>query len=163
MFGAALHIVGNGLVKAAMFLAVGNVILLSKTSAAEATRGLLRRAPWTSALLVLGLFAVTGSPPFGLFVSEFAILGAAFHAGLAWLALAILVLFSIVFVAMARMLLRVVYTAPEPGASVLAEGPALVAGPVLLVGAVLLLGLHVPGPLRAVLADAARSLGGIAP
>ncbi len=163
MFGAALHIVGNGLVKAAMFLAVGNVILLSKTSESGGTRGLLRRAPWTSVLLVLGLFAVTGSPPFALFVSEFAILGAAFHAGLAWLALVIVALFTIVFVAMARVLLRVVYTAPEPGASVLAERPALVAGPALLVGAVLLLGLHVPAPLRAVLADAARALGGNAP
>ena len=162
-FGAALHVVGNGLIKTVMFLMAGNVVLLSKTSEAAATRGLLRRAPWTSALLVLGLFAVTGSPPFALFVSEFAVVGAAFHAGLGWLALLVVALFTVVFVAMARMLLRMVYTAPEPGAGVLAEGPALVAGPVVLTGLVLLLGLHVPGPLRAVLADAARSLGGLAP
>ena len=162
MFGAALHIVSNGLIKVVMFLAVGNVILLSRTSEAAATRGLLRRAPWTSALLVLGLFAVTGSPPFGLFVSEFTILGAAFRAGFGWLALVIVLLFTVVFVAMGRMLLRMIYTAPEPGAT-LAETPALVAGPVVLTGIVLLLGLHVPGPLRAVLAEAARSLGGGTP
>ena len=163
MFGAALHIVSNGLIKVVMFLAVGNVILLSRTSEAAATRGLLRRAPWTSALLVLGLFAVTGSPPFGLFVSEFTILGAAFRAGFGWLALVIVLLFTVVFVAMGRMLLRMIYTAPEPGAATLAETPALVAGPVVLTGIVLLLGLHVPGPLRAVLAEAARSLGGGTP
>ena len=163
MFGAALHIVSNGLIKVVMFLAVGNVILLSKTSEAAATRGLLRRAPWTSGLLVLGLFAVTGSPPFGLFVSEFTILGAAFHAGFGWLALVIVALFTVVFVAMGRMLLRMIYTAPEPGAAALVETPALVAGPIVLTGIVLLLGLHVPGPLRAVLAEAARSLGGGTP
>ena len=84
-YGAALHLVNNGLIKVVMFLAVGNVILLSRTSEAAATRGLLRRAPWTSVLLVAGLFAVTGSPPFGLFVSEFTILGAAFR-GRPWLA-----------------------------------------------------------------------------
>ncbi len=162
-WGAALHLVVNGLVKVAMFLAVGNIVRLSQTSEAAATSGLLRRAPWTSALLFAGLFAVTGSPPFGLFVSEFAILGAVFHAGHAALAVLVVALLSIVFVAMARMLLRVVFSDAEPGAPPLVEKPALVAGPVAMTALVLFLGLWLPQPLRAVLTEAARALGGTAP
>ena len=162
-FGAMFHLVNNGLAKGAMFLVVGNVVLLSRSSESAATRGLLRRAPVTSALLVAGLFAVCGSPPFGLFISEFTILGAAFQAGLVWLAVVVLALLAIVFVGMARTLLGVVHGEPEPGSPALRETPSLVAGPVLLGALVLALGLHVPGPMRTVLEQAARALAGGAP
>jgi hydrogenase-4 component F len=162
-YGAALHLLNNGLIKAAMFLLVGNVVLLSRTSEAAATRGLFRRAPLTAGLLLAGLFAVTGSPPFGMFVSEFTILGAAFHSGFTWLAITMLVLLAIVFVGMARMLLGVVYGAPEAAAPRLTETFPLVAGPLVLATLVLALGLYIPPPLQAVLARAAGALGGGAP
>jgi hydrogenase-4 component F len=162
-WGAALHLVNNGLIKVVMFLAVGNMVRLSGSPEVDATRGLLHRAPWTSLLLFAGLFAVTGSPPFGLFVSEFTILGAAFHAGLGWLALLIVVLLAIVFVAMARLVLRVIVSEPQAGDGPLAETFPLVGAPVMLTAIVLMLGVYVPLPLRALLADAARALGGMAP
>jgi hydrogenase-4 component F len=162
-FGAALHLFNNGLVKGAMFLAVGNVVLLSGTSEAAATHGLLRRAPLTGGLLLACLFAVTGSPPFGLFISEFAILGAAFHARLVWLAIVMLVLLAIVFVGMARTLLAVAYGDPGNDAPSAAETFPLLAGPLVLGGLVLMLGLYIPGPLLRLLAEAAGALGGGAP
>ena len=162
-YGAALHLVNNGLIKGSIFLAVGNVVLLSGTPEASATRGVLRRAPWTGILLLAGLFAVTGSPPFGLFVSEFTILAAAFHAGLAWLAIVMLLLLALVFVGMARLILGVVYGTPEPGAPTLAEPLPLTAGPLLLGGLVLLLGLYIPPQLHDALVRAAGALGGGAP
>lgn len=162
-FGAVLHVLNNGLIKPVLFLAVGNVVLLSKSSESSATRGLLRLAPITGGLLLAGLFAVTGSPPFGLFVSEFTILGAAFHAGLGWLALTVVALIAIVFVGMARMLLAVVYGEPAAGARPLAETAPLVTGPLTLLALVLLLGLWIPSPLRDVLAAASHALGGSPP
>jgi len=162
-YGAALHLVNNGLMKGAMFLAVGNVVLLSGTSEAGATRGLLTRAPLTAMFLLAGLFAVTGSPPFGFFISELTILGAAFHAGLLWLVVVMLLLFAIVFIGMARVLLGVAYGVPREDAQPLAETFPLVSGFLILGGLVLMLGLYIPGPLQAVLSEAARGLGGGAP
>ena len=162
-YGAALHVLNNGLIKPAMFLAVGNVVLLSQSSEAAATRSLLLRAPVTGILMLAGLFAVAGSPPFGLFISELAILGAAFHAGLGWVAIVTLLLVAVVFVGMARTILGTLYGEVPEGSRSLHESFPLVAGPVALAGLVLMLGLYVPGPLRAVLAEAARSLGGAAP
>jgi len=83
--------------------------------------------------------------------------------GLAWVAIATLLLVAIVFVGMARMILGVVYGQVPDGASSLRESLPIVAGPVTLAGLVLMLGLHLPGPLQTVLAEAARSLGGVAP
>jgi len=50
--------------------------------------------PVSGALLVLGLFAVTGSPPFGLFLSEFTILRAAVAADHLWVAATVLLLLA---------------------------------------------------------------------
>ncbi len=162
-WGAALHLVNNGLVKAALFLAAGNVVLLAGTSEAAAVGGLARRAPWTAVLLFCGLLAVTGSPPFGMFPSEFAILGGVARAGYGWLALVMVVLLAIVFVSMGRMILRMVVSEAAPDAPRLVEPFRRVAGPVVLAALVLMMGLWLPGPLREALAQAATLLGGRTP
>ena len=159
-WGAALHLVNNGLAKSAMFLAAGNLVLAARSSEAAVARGGLRRAPITALLLLAGLFAVSGSPPFGLFLSELTILGAAYQARLGWLALLMLALFAVIFFGMARMLLVVIYGEPAPGSPRLAETPPLVGGPIALVGLVLLLGLYIPAPLRTLLEQTAQSLSG---
>ncbi len=164
-YGAALHVVNNGLIKGVVFLAVGNVVLFYGTSQATAIRGVWDRAPWTGALLLAGLFGVTGSPPFGLFVSEIAILGAAIDAGLSWVALFVVVMLGIIFVGMAKTVLGVLHGDPGPPVRVapIRERAVLLLGPVVLGLLVLGLGLHVPAALERVLAEAASALGGSAP
>jgi hydrogenase-4 component F len=124
---------------------------------------LVRTLPVSAALLVLGLFAVTGSPPFGLFMSEFTILRAAIDGGHPWIAAIMLVLLAIIFVGMAALVLGMALGEPDPGVLPVRESPWLWAGPVALAAAVLMLGVYVPGPLNDVLARAASALGGGAP
>jgi hydrogenase-4 component F len=162
-YGAMLHLISNGLSKGLLFLAVGNVVLFYRTSEASAVRGVLRRAPWSGVLLLVGLFAVTGSPPFGLFVSEFTILSAAIRGGFAWLAIAMMILFAIIFIGMAKMILDAAYGEPLEASEPAGETLALVGGPLVLAALVLLLGLYLPAPLRVFLGQAARALGGSAP
>ena len=162
-YGAVLHLVNNGLTKGLLFLAVGNVVLFYRTSEAAAIRGVFRRAPWTGVLLLAGLFAVTGSPPFGIFISELTILAAALRGGFAWLAVAILLLLAIIFIGMARLILEALLGPPPEGEAPAIESLPLLGGPYALAALVLALGLYLPSPLRAVLAQAARALGGSAP
>jgi hydrogenase-4 component F len=162
-YGAMLHLVSNGLSKGLTFLAVGNVVLFYRTSEAAAVRGVLQRAPWTGVLLIVGLFAVTGSPPFGLFVSELTILAAAIHGGFVWLAVVVMVLLAVIFVGMAKMILDVAYGTPIETGGPARETLPLIGGPLVLAALVLMLGLYLPAPLRAVLGRAARALGGSAP
>ena len=162
-YGAVLHLVTNGLTKGLLFLAVGNLVLFYRTSEAAAIRGARQCAPWTAVLLVLGLFAVTGSPPFGMFRSELAILAAALGGEFRWLGILIMLLLAIIFVGMARLLLGTVHGDPEEGATPAPESPALLGGPLALAALVLALGLYLPAPLRTLLAQAAQALGGVAP
>ena len=69
-YGALLHMVNHSLVKAALFLLAGNVLRAYGTTAVAEVRGAGRLLPASAALLMLGSFAIGGSPPFGPFVSE---------------------------------------------------------------------------------------------
>jgi hydrogenase-4 component F len=162
-YGTMLHLFNNALTKGFMFLAVGNVVLVTGSSYTESARGVLRRLPVSGLLLLLGLFAVTGSPPFGLFLSEFTILNAAIGQGHTWVAVATIALLALIFVGMASVILEVIYGTPAHEAPAVAENPLLVAGPVILLLAVLVLGVYIPLPLHDALSAAARGLGGVAP
>jgi len=162
-YGSMLHLVNNGLSKGWVFLITGNIVLATGSSTAAGNRGLVRTLPVSAALLVLGLFAVTGSPPFGTFMSEFTILRAAIEAGHPWLAAVMLLLLAISFVGMAALVLGMALGEPEPGTLRVRESPWLVAGPIALAAIVLMLGVYVPGPLHDVLARAAAALGGTGP
>jgi hydrogenase-4 component F len=162
-YGSMLHLVNNALCKGWVFLVTGNIVLATGSSTATGNRGLARTLPVSTALLVLGLFAVTGSPPFGLFMSEFTILRAAIEAGHPWIAAVMLLMLAIIFIGMAVLVFRVALGTPEPGTVPVRESPWLLVGPLVLASIVLMLGVYIPGPLQDVLARAALALGGRAP
>jgi hydrogenase-4 component F len=162
-YGTVLHMVNNGLSKDWLFLVVGNIALATGASAAAETRGLLRTVPISSVLLVLGMFAVSGSPPFGTFVSEFTILRAAVGSGHPWIAAAVLALLAVIFVGLASLILKMALGDPVPAQAKRPESLWLLIGPAALAALVLMLGVYIPGPLQVALTHAATALGGRAP
>jgi hydrogenase-4 component F len=170
-YGAVLHSLNNGLAKGLTFLAVGNVVLAFGTSTASDIRGLHRLLPRTGVLLIVGLFAITGAPPFGLFISELTILSAAFGEHHPWVAVTMILLLVVIFVGIAAMILEMVYgVAAEHDDSrsghrpkVGAEQKWLVVAPAVFACFVLMLGIYIPPPLADALARAAVELGGRAP
>jgi hydrogenase-4 component F len=157
-YGSMLHLVNNALVKGLLFLAVGNAALV-----ASPRGGLLRTAPASGALLLIGLFAVTGSPPFGMFLSELTILRATWGGGHAWIGLAVLVLLALIFIGIASMMLEMLYGSGPAAAPPVRESRWLLAGPAALALGALVLGVAIPGPLQDLLSRAAGALGGSAP
>jgi hydrogenase-4 component F len=160
--GAFFHLVTNGLTKGVLFLAAGNIHRAFGSKRTEVVRGAARVLPVSGPVFLAAFLAITGSPPFAPFFSEFAILAGAVKAG-AWLpAAAFLLCLSVIFIGMGATVLGVVQGAPpedlaEPrfGDSLLTAGP-----PLALMLAVLALGIWVPPPLRALFEAAAASLGG---
>lgn len=154
--GALLHVVHNGLCKAGLFLAAGNIHRAYGSKTTDQVRGVLRRLPWSGWLMVILFFAITGSPPFGPFVSEFQILCGAFATGRIALGIAFLVLLLIVFFGMGSVLLGVMLgTAEEPSGEEMTDKfiadnqrfheSVLMVSPIVLVVAVtLLLGVYTP-------------------
>jgi hydrogenase-4 component F len=161
-YGAVLHVLNSGLVKGLLFLVVGNLVLAAGSSAAVDVRGMLRARPLSAMLLVVGLFAATGSPPFGLFLSEFLIVNAALAEHHPLVAIVTLALLAVIFVGIARMVLEMVLG--EPGIPLAKspdrDRPWMILGPLVLAGLVLMLGSYLPPPLQEQLGRAAAALGG---
>ena len=77
MFGALLHMINNGMTKGVLFLSAGNIHRAYGSKTTDEVRGAMSVLPLSGTLFLLGFFAITGSPPFGPFVSEFTILNGA--------------------------------------------------------------------------------------
>jgi NADH:ubiquinone oxidoreductase subunit 5 (subunit L)/multisubunit Na+/H+ antiporter MnhA subunit len=116
------HAVNHSVAKAMLFLAAGNTLAYFHTKSTHEARGTLRLLPVTGILWIVGLLAITGSPPFGAFASEFAVLKGAIDAGRIVVAVFYLAALSIVFVGMSAVVLPIVYGTPKIPASPSAEG-----------------------------------------
>ena len=154
LYGALLHTLNHAIAKAVLFLSGGDVSLRYQTREATRVTGLLAAVPVTGGALLLGSFAVLGSPPFGLFLSELTIVRAGFAESGPVLPLLLLALLAVAFVAFARTTTGMVTGEPQAspgpyrgrGAGVAAVAPVLVGLTALLV-----LGLWIPADLDAVI------------
>lgn len=149
MYGALLHTLNHAVGKSVLFLASGDVVLGYHTREARRVRGLLTSMPLTGGVLLLGSLAILGSPPFGLFLSEFTIVRAGFASSSAWLPALLLVFLVIAFIAFARTITAMVLGEPTgPANPYTTEERILSALPLVLGMAVLLLlGVWIPGGL----------------
>jgi hydrogenase-4 component F len=160
VFGALLHMVNNGLTKGVLFLSAGNIRRAFDGKTTDEVQGAMRRLPVSGTLFLLGFLAITGSPPFGPFVSEFSILNGAFGAGRFGIGALFLLLLLIIFIGMGRTVLTIVQGRPAAAArrTTYKDGWLTVAPVLVSFAAVLLLGIYIPGPLNALLRDAVRFL-----
>ncbi|NLF99528.1 MAG: hydrogenase [Lentisphaerae bacterium] len=162
LFGTLLHVVNNGLTKGILFLSAGNIHRAYNSKSTEQVSGAMRRLPLSGTLFLVGFLAITGSPPFGPFISEFMILNGAFATGRAAVGALFLVLLLIVFIGMGATVLKVVQGRPSFAArgtpyrdSVLTGAPMLG-----LLALVVVIGVALPAPLAALITDAVHYLEG---
>jgi len=161
VFGAVLHALNHSLTKGLLFLVAGNILAVYKTKSTADVSGVLRAAPASGVLWLIGFFAITGSPPFGPFMSEFSILKGALDGGNYVSASLYLLFLAIIFVGMATAALRMAQGAPPEGLGERTSEPMSAVVPaVALAVAVTVLGVYVPEPLQALIHDAARTIGG---
>src|SRR5450759_1239747 len=98
VFGALLHMCYHALTKPVLFFAAGNIHQHYHTlDFRRLGGGLLHTMPATALALGLAAVAVSGLPPFGLFVSELTILAGGFASGHAWVSVVMLVSLLVVF------------------------------------------------------------------
>jgi hydrogenase-4 component F len=164
LYGALLQVLSHALAKSVLFLASGDVSLRYKTREAAGVSGLLAAVPVTGGALLLATFAVLGSPPFGVFLSELTIVRAGFARGSPIFPLLLLALLGVAFFAFARTITAMMTgSPPEPAPATPYRGRAAVtanAAPLILgLAALLVLGLWIPAGLDAVLRQSAAVIG----
>ncbi|HOX25758.1 MAG TPA: proton-conducting transporter membrane subunit [Candidatus Krumholzibacteria bacterium] len=156
-FGALLHVVNHSLTKGMLFLIAGNVLAAYRTRSSAEVTGLLRALPASGLLWLAGFLAVTGSPPFGPFLSEFTILRGGLAAQRPVIAVVYLVLLLLVFVGMAMIVPGMAHG--ETNVARRREPWLAVVPPACLGIGVLILGVYVPRPLADAITRALGALG----
>ena len=96
--GALYHMLNHSLNKSAMFFGAGVVMRTCRTKRMRGIRHLLERLPTLSLLWLAGAVAITGAPPFALFLSELTIIRAGLSASRFVLIGLMAVLLIIIFV-----------------------------------------------------------------
>jgi len=77
-FAGLLHMTMHSLTKSAIFYSVGHIAQIKGTQRIAEIRGLTETHPVLGWGLVLGVFAIAGMPPFGIFMSEFLVVSSTF-------------------------------------------------------------------------------------
>jgi len=160
LFGTLLHVLTNGMTKGALFLSAGNIQRAFASKNTDQVRGALRRVPLSASLFLAGFLAITGSPPFGPFISEFAILTAAFAEGHFIAGGIFLALLLVVFIGMGITVLKVTQgrVPDDLAGSDYRETLMTVAPTLAFMALALLLGVYLPAPLRNMLDEAVAFL-----
>jgi hydrogenase-4 component F len=154
-FAALLHMSLHSLTKSAIFFAVGHVAQAKGTQRIAEIRGLTESHPVLGWGLVLGVVAIAGLPPLGLFMSEFLIVSSTF-ARAPWLAVLLVLGLLIAFGALMLRLSELAFGPPTGStAPVKASYIPLFAHLALVAVA----GIYLPAPLVAWFQSVARLLG----
>lgn len=147
VYAGLLHLVNHALTKALLFFVAGELVQRYGTRHIRAIRGVVTGAPILGSLLLVGAFAITGLPPFGIFVSELGIVGAGFRAGYWPLVALLIALLALVFGGIFNHVARMAFGPPGSRRAVADLGRRGVALLSLPMVGITILGLYVPPPL----------------
>jgi hydrogenase-4 component F len=162
IFAALLHVVNNALTKSLLFLAAGNIHRAFKSKRLEDVTGALQRLPLSAGLFLAGFFAISGSPPFGPFVSELSILTTAMDSHRYLVSALYLILLAVVFIGMGSSVLAVVLGVPpdDTEGRSFRESPFKTIPIIVSLALVIWMGVWIPESVSRLLHAAARLLGG---
>jgi hydrogenase-4 component F len=154
-FAGLLHMVMHSLTKSAIFFAVGHISQVKGTQKMEDIGGLTETHPWLGWALVIGVVAIAGLPPLGIFMSEFLVIGSTF----AREPLLALTLVLGLLVALGALLLRLNSLAFGEPRGATASADASYAPMYTHLALVLTGGIYLPPPLVAWFQNVAALLG----
>jgi hydrogenase-4 component F len=142
-FAGLLHMAMHSLTKSSIFFGVGYISQLEGTQQIADIRGLTQSAPLLGWLLVLGVIAIAGLPPFGVFTSEFLLVTSTFSR-IPWLAILLGLGLIIAFSAMMLRLHGLAFGSTDQRYALPAYRLAPMALQLAVVAAA---GIYLPGPV----------------
>lgn len=159
IFGALLHMLNHALTKCLLFFGAGNLLQKFKTREIAGIRGVSSLMPMTAVLFIAGALAITGSPPFSIFLSEVTILTGGLSAPNYLAAGIYIVLLSMIFAAFMYHVSKMMFGEPTEGIAKgeLERSRFLPMGVLLVM--ILVMGIFIPSQLHDLLENIANLFG----
>jgi len=159
VFGSMFHALNHSVTKAALFLLSGILLINYHSKKVSDVKGIFTRSQLLGLLWLLGFLSISGSPPFGLFISEIVILKSGFDQGRFIVASVSLALLVIVFIGMATVFLNMTQSQGGENSnstSAVKLKRSMIYPPVVLLIISLSLGVYVPDWMRELLNNIAK-------
>ncbi len=109
VFAGLFHMINHSLTKSMLFLASGNILQKYGTKNIGSIRGLLKTLPVSGPVFLLGLFAISGAPPFSIFASEVSVFVSAFAGDHPVLGAFTILMLAVIFAGIAVTLFGIFY------------------------------------------------------
>ena len=159
--GGIIHLFNHALMKSALFLALGCIVMRVGSAHIDGFQGLGRRMPWTMAAFVVGGLSLIGVPLTVGFISKWYLVQAALEKGW-WPIAGLIMLSSLLAVIYVWRVVEVAYFRPVPeGAAAIEEAPFSMLVPTwTMAGASIYFGIDATGTLKVALGAAEFLIGG---
>lgn len=158
--GAILHMIFHAVTKPLMFFGAGSMQQHFGTAYFRKISGVIRILPWTGGLFFMAALAVTGTPPFSLFQSEFTVLSAGMADDSPWTAGLFALGVATIFAGFLVRISRLVLGEPAAGQVRAAECPWKLGAMVFVAVCVVALAICLPAPLHSLIQQAAQIIEG---
>lgn len=114
LYGALLHMFNHSMAKSLLFFSAGNINQKYHSKRMDRISGILKVMPVTGSIFLIAAFAITGAPPFNIFISEFTIMMAGFKGGHIWTTVLFLLFVVLIFAGMIYYVVKLAFgEAPE--------------------------------------------------
>ncbi|MDD2189964.1 MAG: hydrogenase 4 subunit F [Eubacteriales bacterium] len=156
VFAGFFHMINHSFTKSMLFLASGNILQKYNTRKISKIRGLLKILPVSGTAFLIGLLAVSGTPPFSIFASEVNVFLSIFSAEHYILGAVFVLLLAFIFAGIAFTLFRVFYGEPQES-QYIRRGETNKPGTAVLIVLMLIIagtGLYMPGLLKDLITSA---------
>lgn len=111
--GAFYHMLNHSLNKSLMFFGAGNAMHVYDSKNMDKINQVFKKLPFMGGVWLAGAVAITGSPPFALFLSEITVLRAGMNSLNVWAVFVMAVLLIIIFCGFINQFWRMYFTQPE--------------------------------------------------
>ena len=144
--GAMLHVIYHAIVKALLFMCTGLIIRATGRRTISELRGLGKAMPLAAVATGAGVLAIAGTPPLGIFDSEWMIFAGGFQTPYLWLAV-LAVLGSLLTVAYALWFWVRIFVGQQPDDVEVRDIPHAMAIPSVVLSVLALVAGILPGPI----------------
>ncbi|MFB9760400.1 hydrogenase 4 subunit F [Ectobacillus funiculus] len=112
LYGALLHMFNHSMAKSLLFFSAGNINQKYHSKRIDRISGVLNVLPVTGPIFLIAAFAITGAPPFNVFISEFTIMLGGFQGGRIGVTVSFLLLVVMIFAGMIYYTIKMVFGEP---------------------------------------------------
>lgn len=115
VYGALLHVLNHAVTKSLLFFGAGNIVRKYDSHNLHTIKGVVHLLPFTGVMVLIGVLAAAGLPPFSIFFSELLIISAAFLKDSYLVAGLLLALIAVIFGALVHHFGRILFGKPRKG------------------------------------------------